>query len=80
MISYEEARMQNHEKLAEYMKSIRGIETKLEDAKKQASDWRKLETQYTNELNDVKSKARKLSESLFSDGSKSDSLVCYPDK
>lgn len=65
MISHDEARIQNHEKLSELMQNVRSIEIKLEEATKQKSDWSKIETQYMNELRNVKREAKEISDLLF---------------
>lgn len=74
MINYEEAVLQNHEKLNEYMKQIRSLEIKLTEAESQERDWRRIATQHRNDLDKVKLEARKLSHHLFGE----EKLKGYP--
>ena len=53
-----------------YIKKVESLNVKLEEARRQISDWRNLETQHMNELNEVKKKARELANELFTDNTR----------
>ena len=62
MISHEEATQQTFMKI---LQQVQSAEIKLAEARKQISDWRKIETQHMNDLDEAKKKARELSNQLF---------------